>query len=141
VAAVTLEDPRANLQGAEEAAAPKDAKDSPSAKFSARIGVFLAAARLPKKKSRAAAPIRPHRAALLWHGRTGSAAALSGALGRAVGAARLLPAWVAASGGLLSRGRFARLGPHCCKVVRGQVRCRWTLPSLLPEPPLASFGR
>jgi hypothetical protein len=152
VAVVTLEDPRANVEDAEEAAARHNndeveaeegaakAEDPPNAKFSARIGVFLAAARLPKNK-RCGTSARPHRAALLWRGRAGSAAALSEALGRAVGAARLLPARVAASDGLLSRGRFARLGPNCCKVVRGQVRCRWTLPSLLPAPPLALFGR
>jgi hypothetical protein len=100
LAAVTLEDPRADIGNAKAAARHNNdeveaeegaakAEDPPNAKFSARIGVFLAAARLPKKQRRGTSA-RPHRAALLWRGRAGSAAALSEALGRAVGAARLL---------------------------------------------------
>jgi hypothetical protein len=97
------------------------AKEALNANFAARIGVFVVTTKRSKKKKRLNKD-KPYRVALLWHKRADSVQVLSKQFGLVIGAARLLPTWVAALKKLLLDKHFAYLGPNCCKVVKGQVR-------------------
>jgi hypothetical protein len=116
-AVVTLADPNPGRKNARtESAEPAAAKAGGG--FAARLGVFVTAA---------PGPDEPPGAALVWHGRAGSAGQLSRQLGRVVRAARLVPGWIGASerAAAAAGWRHERLGPVCCKLFRGdgsQVR-------------------
>jgi hypothetical protein len=97
------------------------AKEALNANFAARIGVFVVTKRRSKRVKRFTMD-KAYRIALLWHKRADSVEGLSKQFGLVIGAARLLPIWVAASKQQLSDKHFAYLGPNCCKVVKGQVR-------------------